>query len=129
VPNGVLENYKDVFLVFLESFIQLFKNPVEQEKVRLHWNMSNITLKDLILLAGVEEAAHRAFYKKKRKRILLGRDGLQPKQYHASDDEYRALLWKFEVIKKYFPQYQEEFKAHIARNKNIRHKLLNPLTP
>lgn len=123
VPEGTFPQISDQFLISLVGINEILKNPKVLEEIKMHWEVSNITKDDLFFLIGVEEAAHRMFFNKKNKQDVLSPS--ESPTYHSSDQEYRALLWKLEFVKLYFPQYLDAFKAFWEKNSLLRSTALS----
>lgn len=113
------KKYRGKFLVQLKEVYRIIHNEAEFQKVKDHWQIPNLTIEDLFLLTGVEEAAHRAYDQKSKKQEIIQNEEAVP-SYHITDLEYRALFWKSKVIKKYLPQYVEPMRAFIQAQQSLR---------
>jgi hypothetical protein len=122
VPEGTFPTVSDQFLIALQEINTILEDPQALQKIKDHWHIDEISTEDLFLLIGVEEAAHRMFFKKKNDRTAL--TIYEAPTYHSSDQEYRALIWKFAIVKEYFPQYVESFRSFLRKNEQIRDQIL-----
>lgn len=121
--SNISKKHRGKFLLHLKEAYGIFNNEAIFQKVKDHWQISNITLDDLFFLAGVEEAAHRVYDQKMNKLEKIANDKVVP-SYHITDLEYRALSWKLKVIKKYFPQYIMHMRTFLEKQRKIRNEYL-----
>ncbi len=74
-----------------------------------HGGIDSPLFLDLFEMVGVEEGAHYLFIKEKGHD---GKPGVQDNglgyEYHTSDIEHRALLWKLSYARRYKPAYEDD---------------------
>jgi len=113
------------FAVNLSWFLRVVKDPDRYIGTETSvGGIENIqSLEDFFEIAGVEEAAHRIYFKEEKKRsIPLTRIG-KKYDYYLDDPENRALLWKAGFIKRYFPQYYPSIRKTIDGARELRTRL------
>lgn len=83
------------------------------------------TLKDLFLLAGVEEAAHYMFHTYKPNYDEDDQKELKEIDYNATDIESSAIVWQVAFIKKYLPHLYDDVIAYQNQVRSIRSEFFN----
>lgn len=119
----------DRYAANLNTIMRIAKDP--ERFLRTHESVGGIasfeSLEDMFELAGVEEAAHRIFYKEKKiepnKQVKIGKKY----DYYVVDEEYRALYWKAGYIKHYKPQYLSSINETIDGAQVLRQRIKDQL--
>ncbi len=115
----VEKRYQGKYLCQLKKAFDLAFSPESLDKVRNHWGVPAIRTEDLFLLIGVEEAAHKQYDQKSNKNAQISEVD-SPDEYHITDIEFRALLWKLNIVLRYFPEYVDAFKKFFSEKKKQR---------
>ena len=124
VPKGIKikKECQDKYLIQLKKAFKLAVSTNSLARVKDHWCIPNLSIEDLFLLAGVEEAAHRHYDRKKNKRTQIS-EAKFAGYYHTTDLEYRALFWKIYMARRYLPQYTDalrKFKLKMKKRREVR---------
>lgn len=121
-----------------QKFRTITNSWLRRERMSVSENIPDRSVVDLVL-AGAEEYAH-SLYLRKRVRSkeelshkhqtiaeseqLRGAQGFREsiKLYHTVDVEYRALIWKQKILRKFFPSLAEHHKQFIDEVADLMHE-------